>query len=68
VLQLLHSHECGPMQVPSLGGARYVVTVLDDFPRLSVVKCYKVRQPETMLGEIAKTRHIARHVVYYTIV
>jgi hypothetical protein len=31
MLQLLHSDVCGPMQVPSLGGGRYVVTVLDDF-------------------------------------
>jgi transposase InsO family protein len=39
VLQLLHSDVCGPMQVPSLGGARYLVTALDDFSKLSVVKC-----------------------------
>ena len=39
VLQLLHSDVCGPMQVPSMGGARYFVTVLDDFSKLSVVKC-----------------------------
>jgi hypothetical protein len=39
VLQLVHSYVFGPMQVPSLGGARYVVTVLDDFSKLSVVKC-----------------------------
>jgi hypothetical protein len=39
VLQLLHSDVCGPMQVPSLGGARHLVTVLDDFSKLSVVKC-----------------------------
>jgi transposase InsO family protein len=39
VLQLVHSDVCGPMQVPSLGGARYPVTVQGDFSKLSVVKC-----------------------------
>jgi hypothetical protein len=35
----VHSDVCGPMQVSSLGGAKYLVTVLDDFSKLSVVKC-----------------------------
>jgi hypothetical protein len=39
VLQLVHSGVCGSMQVPSLGGARYLVTALDDFSKLSVMKC-----------------------------
>jgi hypothetical protein len=44
VLQLSHSDVCGPMQAPSLGGARHMVTVLDDFSRLSVVKCIAAKK------------------------
>jgi hypothetical protein len=32
-LQLVHSDVCGPMQVVTLGGARYFVTTLDDFSK-----------------------------------
>lgn len=32
-LELVHSDVCGPMEVPSLGGARYFVTFIDDFSR-----------------------------------
>jgi Reverse transcriptase (RNA-dependent DNA polymerase)/gag-polypeptide of LTR copia-type/Integrase core domain/GAG-pre-integrase domain/Domain of unknown function (DUF4219) len=32
-LELVHSDVCGPMSVPSLGGARYFVTFIDDFTR-----------------------------------
>jgi transposase InsO family protein len=44
VLQFVHSDVCGPMEVPSLGGARYLVTVLDDFSKLSVVKCIAAKR------------------------
>jgi hypothetical protein len=55
VLQLLHSDVCGPMQVPFLGGARYVVTVLDDFSRLSVVKCIAAKSDvQTVLPAMVK--------------
>ena len=37
-LELLHMDVCGPLPVASLGGSKYVVTFLDDFSRLSVVK------------------------------
>jgi Reverse transcriptase (RNA-dependent DNA polymerase)/Integrase core domain/GAG-pre-integrase domain len=38
VLELVHMDLCGPYQVESLGGAKYVATFLDDFSRLSVVR------------------------------
>lgn len=31
LLYLVHAEVCGPLQVPSLGGARYFVTFIDDF-------------------------------------
>lgn len=37
-LDLLHTDVCGPLPVPSLSGARYFVTVLDDASKLSIVK------------------------------
>lgn len=36
-LQLLHTDLCGPLSVPSLGGSRYFVTLLDDYSKLSTV-------------------------------
>jgi hypothetical protein len=38
VLDLIHMDVCGPIQVPSLGGARYFATFLDDYSRISLVK------------------------------
>ncbi len=36
-LQLVHSDLCGPMQVPSLGGARYFCTFIDDYTRYTSI-------------------------------
>jgi hypothetical protein len=30
-LELVHSDICGPMTTPSLGGAKYLLTFIDDF-------------------------------------
>jgi hypothetical protein len=38
VLELVHMDVCGPMQVISRGGKRYVATYIDDFSKLSVVR------------------------------
>ena len=38
-LQLVHSDVCGPMQTQSFGGARYLVTFIDDFSRCVKVYC-----------------------------
>ena len=37
-LELLHMDVCGPFAEPSLGGARYFATFLDDYSKLSVVR------------------------------
>lgn len=42
-LGLIHSDICGPMQVPSLGGARYFVTFIDDKTRHIEVAMLKER-------------------------
>ena len=36
-LELVHSDLCGPMQVPSHGGSRYVLTFTDDYSRYTTV-------------------------------
>ena len=36
-LQLVHSDVCGPMQTQSIGGAKYFVTFIDDYPRCCAV-------------------------------
>ena len=33
ILELVHSDVCGPMKTPSIGGARYFLTFIDDFSR-----------------------------------
>ncbi|KMQ86103.1 retrovirus-related pol polyprotein from transposon tnt 1-94 [Lasius niger] len=33
-LELLHSDLCGPMSIPSIGGARYLLTLIDDHSRM----------------------------------
>jgi hypothetical protein len=35
LLDLVHSDVCGPMQVPSMGGSRYFVSLTDDFSNWS---------------------------------
>ena len=37
-LELVHTDVCGPLAVESSGGAKYFVTVLDDFSKLSMVQ------------------------------
>lgn len=37
VLELVHMDVCGPIEVPSLGGKRYFVTLLDDWSGWSIV-------------------------------
>jgi transposase InsO family protein len=37
-LQLLHMDLCGPMHIPSIGNARYILTIVDDYSRFSIVK------------------------------
>lgn len=41
VLELIHSDICGPMNLPSLGGARYFITFIDDKTRYCEVKMLK---------------------------
>ena len=36
-LQLVHSDVCGPMHTPSIGGAKYFVTFIDDYTRCCAV-------------------------------
>ncbi|KAL0034473.1 hypothetical protein WJX79_004176 [Trebouxia sp. C0005] len=37
-LELIHVDVCGPLQVPSRGGAKYIATFLDDYSKLSIVR------------------------------
>ena len=67
VLELLHTDVIGPMQTPSIGGAKYIVTFTDDMSRFvwvrfithksEVLKKFKalVQQLETATGKKLKT-------------
>ena len=41
ILELVHTDLCGPMQVDSVGGSRYLLTFIDDFSRYTVVYLLK---------------------------
>ena len=42
-LELVHMDLCGPMAVPSQGGAQYIATFLDDYSDLSIVRLLKTK-------------------------
>jgi hypothetical protein len=33
LLELIHSYVVGPMETPSIGGAKYILTFVDDFSK-----------------------------------
>ncbi|KMQ86904.1 retrovirus-related pol polyprotein from transposon tnt 1-94 [Lasius niger] len=37
ILELIHSDLCGPMSVKSIGGSRYIMTLIDDYSRKTMV-------------------------------
>lgn len=54
-LQLVHMDLCGPMPEPSLGGHRYVATILDDYSKLSaVIPLQKKKQVAAVVQEHLK--------------
>ena len=47
VLELVHSDLCGPMQVDSKGGSRYLLTFIDDYSRYTHV-CFLKKKSEVL--------------------
>ena len=47
ILQIIHSDVCGPMQVDSMGGSRYMLTFIDDFSRYCTV--YLIKSKDEVL-------------------
>ena len=46
-LELVHSDLCGPMQVDSSGGSRYMLTFIDDYSRYTHV-CFLKKKSEVL--------------------
>ena len=44
ILQLLHTDVAGPYATTSWNDKRYVLTVLDDYTKLSSIKCLKTKE------------------------
>ena len=42
-LERIHSDVCGPLQTPSVGGSRFVVSFIDDFSRFAVLYFIKAK-------------------------
>jgi hypothetical protein len=52
-LELVHMDLCGPLAVPSSGGARYIATFLDDYSDLSVIRLLEFKsQAKTAVEEV----------------
>ena len=45
ILQLIHADVCGPFQTTLLGGARYFLTFIDDFSKMTFV-CFLATESE----------------------
>ena len=64
-LQLVHSNVCGPMQTQSIGGAKYIVTFIDDYTRCGAV--YFMKHKSEVLDKFkefeAKTTNAAGRAI-----
>lgn len=54
LLEIVHSDLCGPMEVPSAGGARYFITFIDDYSRKVYVYFLKNKMDITMFFKTFK--------------
>ena len=57
ILEIVHTDLCGPMQVDSVGGSRYVLTFTDDYSRYNIV--YFLKKKSEVLG---KFQEYVKHV------
>ena len=44
-LQIIQSDLCGPLQLPSITGNRYLITFIDDFTRFTIIYFMKNKAP-----------------------
>ena len=58
LLELVHSDVCGPMQVPSLGGARYFVSFIDDHSEWATV--FTMRRKSEVFDKYKTFEHFAQ--------
>ena len=47
ILEMVHTDLCGPMQIESVGGSRYLLTFIDDYSRYTVVYLLKRKSEVT---------------------
>ena len=59
LMELVHSDVCGPIEVQSLGGARYFVSFIDDFSKWTVV--YFMRRKSEVLEYFKQFRTLAEN-------
>ena len=60
ILELIHSDLCGPMQVQSKGGSRYVLTFTDDFSRYTYV--YFLKKKSEVLSKFMQFVALAENI------
>ncbi|GJZ43829.1 putative ribonuclease H-like domain-containing protein [Tanacetum coccineum] len=42
-LYLLHMDLCGPMRVTSVNGKKYIIVIVDDYSRFTLIKCLRLK-------------------------
>lgn len=57
LLELVHTDVCGPMPIQSHSGAKYLLTIIDDFSRMSFV--YFLRQKSEAAGKLMEFKAMA---------
>lgn len=58
-LEIIHSDVCGPMNVNSIGGARYIVTFIDDFTRRVAV--YNIKYKSQVLEKFKEFKNLSEN-------
>ena len=64
-LELIHTDVCGPMRTNSLGGAKYFVTFIDDYSRMSHV-CF-MKQKSEVINKYNQFKELVKNQTGYKI-
>ena len=59
-LELVHTDVCGPMRTPSLSGAKYFVTFIDDYSRFVVIK--PMKHKSEVMQHFVEYRKLAENI------
>lgn len=64
-LQVVHSDICGPMNVNSIGGSKYVLTITDDYTKY--VTAYYLKNKSDALSKFQEFVNMAENAAGYRV-